>query len=142
MVSGISYMEDETFSNLQELKHLDLHLNSLVELRPEMFSGLESIEYTNLWGNSLTTLSADVFKHLPCPLELRLSNFLVPGSKQNLLTCDSDLCWLKVEELKETITWTSHQYKARCVEGIDWDKWSCQETGATPCFVSWISLLG
>ena len=70
-----------------------------------------------------------MFKHLPRPLELRLSNPRAATVKQNVLNCDSALCWLKKEELDGTIVWTSDEFKPRCADGIEWDIWSCSETG-------------
>ena len=92
-----------------------------------MFSGLNSLKKLQLYRNNLTTLPADVFKHLPRPLEISLydSRYDPVG---NPLQCNADLCWLKKEEMKGTITWLTYSFatfKPRCANGIDWDTWIC-----------------
>ena len=128
-LNSISSIEDRTFSNLKKLRRIDLHYNIIDPLGPEIFYGLESLDYLNLGGNRLTMLVADVFKHLCRPLELRLSNPRASTTKQNVLKCDSRLCWLKKEELEGTIFWTSGEFKPRCADGIQWDTWTCSERG-------------
>ena len=137
-LNSIFHIEDKAFSNLVKLRRLDLHYNSLGSLRPEIFSGLESLKYMHLAGNRLTMLVADVFKHLPRPLELWLSTPRAPPTRQNVLNCDTRLCWVKVEELRKTITWTSDEFKPRCADGIEWDSLNCSETGHMSHYIHFI----
>ena len=115
----VSSIEDNTFANLMRLKELNLAVNRLESLSPGVFCGLESIEIMNLAGNPLTSLPRDVFKHLPRPLSLQLYG--------NRLECDTALCWLKQEELNGTIGLFDSQ--TRCGKEVNWDTWSCSETG-------------
>ena len=93
-----------------------------------MFCGLESLRYMHLGGNRLTALPADLFSDLPRPLELKVSNPRASLASQNVLNCDFKLCWLKLEEMKETIKWTSNDFKPRCADGVEWETWRCEET--------------
>ena len=93
----IQMMQAGAFLGLNQLKNLELGFNGLDNLRAETFIGLNSLERLSLVGNGLTTLDYIGFSGLARPLELLLSH--------NPLRCDSDLCWLKYEEQKQTITW-------------------------------------
>ena len=119
----ISAIEDNTFVILMRLKYLFLGHNHLLSLSPGAFCGLQSIDVLWLQSNRLTSLPEDAFRHLPRPLKLFVSG--------NLLQCDADLCWLKYEELNGTITWIDGVYNSppTCVKAVNWDIWSCNDTG-------------
>ena len=121
------------FSGLDSLSSLNLQNNYLEALTAESFSGLQSLQILLLDGNQLTSLSADVFRHLPRPVRVALHNPNKKSVRDNPLQCDTDLCWLKQEELQGNITWFSQErslpFKPKCVNDIDWDTWSCDNTG-------------
>ena len=127
----INSIEDNTFINLTELESLDLNDNYLTVLNSGMFSGLVSLLLFRLEGNLLTTLSAEVFSDMPRPLTLGLHDAVYPETPDNPLVCDAELCWLKVAEIREKITWFFYgnhpdsPYKPECANGIDWDTWKC-----------------
>ena len=121
----ISEIEPGTFTGLDSLTYLRLWGNSISELEARTFCGLESIEELLLDINVLTSLPQDVFIHLPRPLIL--------GLYRNPLQCDAALCWLRQEELNGTITWyreeNGYTSKPVCANGVNWDNWSCSQTG-------------
>ena len=122
--NNISSIEDNTFVDLKRLKFLDLGSNHLESLSPGTFCGLESIKELRLGDNRLPSLPQDAFIHLPRPLELDLYG--------NQHECDTALCWLRQEELNGTITWYrdfGYTGKPVCVNGVNWDTWSCNQTG-------------
>ena len=93
----IQTIQAGAFLGLNQLKNLELGFNGLDKLRAETFAGLNALERLSLVGNGLTTLDYINFAGIPRPLELLVSH--------NPLRCNSDLCWLKYEEQKRTITW-------------------------------------
>ena len=114
--NGIFLIDDNTFAHMKKLQSLLLHHNDLKTLSPGTFSGLESLEILNLEGNNLTSLPADLFDDQPRPLLLNLYN--------NPPQCDSQLCWLKQEELNGTIIWPWDG--TRCANLIRWYLWRCE----------------
>ena len=123
--NGIFLIDDNTFAHMKKLQSLSLHHNDLTTLSPGTFSGLESLETLNLEGNHLTSLPGDLFNDQPRPLRLNLYNNYI--NHNNILQCDSQLCWLKQEELNGTIIWPgdSYIYGPRCANLIPWDLWRC-----------------
>ena len=121
----ISSIQDNTFVNLRRLEILSLDHNRLESLSPGTFCGLESIKELQLDNNYLTSLPQDVFIHLPRPLTIYLYG--------NQLQCNDALCWLRQEELNGTITLNrdGNRYIGNpvCVNGVNWDTWSCSQTG-------------
>ena len=137
----ISDFEPGTFNELSSLTGLSLSSNNLTTLSPLIFYGLDSLRYLSLYNNWLTRLSADVFKHLPRPLKLGLyyKYYYDQPKHPELLVCDSELCWLKQEEQRGTITWNhwfGTDFFPKCADGLDWGTWNCDETGDVVVF--WI----
>ena len=125
----ISFIQDNTFFTLKNLQKLYLGNNALGTLSHRAFHGLDSLTHLSIYQNYLTTLPADIFNHLPRPLELFLDIADNDLPANNPIECNSELCWLKREELQWTITWLCGIFKPRCANGIDWDTWNCDETG-------------
>ena len=111
--NNISSIEDNTFLNLNKLEALFLLNNNLKTLSSRVFCGLTSLNALHLELNHLSTLPADVFSHLPRPLTLGLI-FHPNDTLYNLLKCDSQLCWLKQEELQGNITWKISFVVSKC----------------------------
>ena len=135
--NNLSSIEDNTFLNLNKLEALFLLNNNLKTLSSSVFCGLTSLNALHLELNHLSTLPADVFSHLPRPLILGLT-FHPNDTLYNLLKCDSQLCWLKQEELQGNITWKTWFVvsKPRCADGTNWDSWTYQDTGGSQNRVS------
>ena len=127
--SDVNFIEENTFSNLKKLEMLRLHGNELESLTPGIFCGLESLKTIYLKNNHLTMLPEAVFSDLPRPLRLVID--------QNPLQCEAELCWLKQKEKQGTITLgiSIIPEKAECVNGTDWNTWSCDETGIVTHFI-------
>ena len=141
--NSISSIQHNAFANLKKLATIKLERNSLETLSARMFSSLESLRSLDLRGNRLTRLTADVFNRQFFSTSHRLTLALgEPSYDQPVdipLKCDAELCWLKKEEERGTITWLSVRYgyrnrqivyyKPRCADGIDWTSWDCNEIG-------------
>ena len=117
----INSIENKTFSNLNKLDILWLSNNSLEMLNHGMFFGLDSLKTLILAKNPLTTLPADVFKHLPRPLTISITELKDNGNPSAFpIQCNSELCWLKQEELQGTIAW--YRTPPVCADRKDWRK--------------------
>ena len=125
----ISEIEPGSFNGLSKLEHLDLKSNKLDELHLGTFCGLYSLRELYLEDNRMKTLPAAIFDHLPHPLQLRLHDHVDHQTPVNPLQCDTNLCWLKLEEHQVTIIWDKSISKTRCTDEIDWDLWICKEGG-------------
>ena len=124
----INTIEANTFANLKRLRTLYLERNDLEILTPGTFFGLDSLETLVLVNNHFKSLSADVFKDLPRPLTLAVTKWIgYDDFVDNPLHCDSEVCWLKQEELRGSVRWLDAE--PVCADGIDWKTWSCNETG-------------
>ena len=133
------------FQGAGSLIWLRLSNNRINTLEDDVFTNLTALKYLRLDGNDLTTLPADVFTHLARPLWLTLYYTFTLTPADNQLQCDAALCWLKQEELNGTVMWpyyydypdpillTGVPYRVyvrpRCVSGIDWNTWVCDEIG-------------
>ena len=108
-------------------------------IHKDMFLGLESLKHSSLSSNQLIALPLDVFDLLPHPLTLRICSTR-NRNPDNTLQCDSELCWLKKEELNGNVTWYVFgiwTFEPKCANGIDWDTWNCEEAGkVTQCCTS------
>ena len=132
-LNSINNIGFNTFVGLDELKILDISENMLNKLEPASFTGLSSLQELHISGNSLTTLDAGLFNELPHPLFVAVSNPVVFEKKDNVLSCSSDLCWLKRKEEAFEIRWYDYRgdvFQPRCVDGTMWNriKWNCTET--------------
>ena len=140
----LSTLRADMFQGLVALRQIWLIGNGLQTLGPHVFSGLVFLDCVNLAGNQLTSLSADVFSHLPRPLTLGLHLGWISIGPENPLKCDADLCWLKREEQQGTIDWFSIgsflSFEPRCAHEVDWNSWTCAQSGNTLIFVSSILL--
>ena len=157
----ISEIEAGAFNGLLEVKTLWLHINLLKKLTPNMFTGLSKCTELSLYSNNisridvqafhglrnlkklwlntnlLTGISPKLFVNLPRPLELSLG-FPHNNNPDNQFFCDYQLCWLKKEEERKTITWYRYGnklYTPECTNGVDWDTWNCSVPGKT-CNIS------
>ena len=155
--NGISEIDPGSFNGLGNLKSLHLCFNLLTALNAGMFQGLRdlkllvlelnrisviddsafihtnSINELHLGNNKLTHLSEEAFSHLSRPLKLRLHKGWIFRRTLNQLQCDSDLCWLRLEELQGNITWLYDwpytSFPPTCANGINWPTWRCTKTG-------------
>ena len=130
--SHIDTIENGSFSDLGNLRQLDLRTNKLADLSAEKFFGLRSLRILQLVSNHFTTLDSNVFIHLPRPLEVQLTEISDPRAL--LLYCDSRLCWLKEEEESGTIilyrTYGYHPIpQPVCMDGSEWATLDCNITG-------------
>ena len=120
----ISEVEPGAFIGLSSVTGSTFSYNRIRKVEPDTFRRLESLLELNLTDNPLTTLPAGVFNYLHRPQVLSL------GSLK--LLCNADLCWLKQEELQESIIWGYRDgitHCPKCRGGIDWDTWVCTEKG-------------
>ena len=147
--NSISSIQYNAFTNLKKLTTIKLERNALETLSAGTFSSLEFLRSLDLRGNRLTRLTADVFNRQFFSTNRRLTLALgEPSYDQPVdipLKCDAELCWLKKEEEKRTITWLSAAryaiYKPRCADGIDWTDWDCSEIGNVSHIISFILLV-
>ena len=129
------------FQGLRDLKLLSLSGNRLSLIDDNSFTDINSIHELNLGANNLTHLSGETFSHLPRPIKLNLGGENYYSQRKNPLHCDSDLCWLRLEELQGSITWSSYNLTWQsfdwdyisppptCANEINWRTWSCMKTG-------------
>ena len=138
--NGVTSLTAETLQGLIHVTTLKLHRNELESLNSDTFSGLNSLEELHLYGNfRFTSLPAHLFNLLPRPLKLALQEPSYDQPKDIALQCDVELCWLKQEELQETVKWWSTYinnfgsfvFKPRCSNEIDWDTWECDGAGSS-----------
>ncbi len=128
----ISVIEDMAFENMAWLEHLKLEENKLTCLTPDTFTGLTTLHTLGLHDNPLSVIVADTFSSMSTPLTLSLSD---PRLSTSVLKCNSDLCWLKQEELEGNIKWYKdpfQQYlvfKPRCAGWVNWKTWRCSPQG-------------
>uniref|UniRef100_A0A8C9QN30 Toll-like receptor 2 n=1 Tax=Spermophilus dauricus TaxID=99837 RepID=A0A8C9QN30_SPEDA len=73
--NGISTIQEDAFSSLSHLEHLDLSDNQLSNLSSSWFRPLSSLKILNLLGNPYKTLGeTSLFSHLPNLRILRVGN--------------------------------------------------------------------
>ena len=129
----ISTIGDEMFRELLCLGILDLSQNQLTRIRRKTFSGIRRRRLTlHLQENKILTLAPEMFSDIPRPLSLSLGKpiEMYYDSRDDHLTCDSRLCWLKKEDKARTIKWgLIGDHKPRCENNIDWETWQCTTEG-------------
>ena len=104
----IATIEDELFSELLWLVILDLSQNQLTKIRRKTFSGIRRRRLLlYLQENKIKTLGPEMFSDIPPPFALGLGKpiEMYYDSRDDHLTCDSRLCWLKKEDKARTIKW-------------------------------------
>uniref|UniRef100_A0A8C3WRB0 Toll-like receptor 2 n=1 Tax=Catagonus wagneri TaxID=51154 RepID=A0A8C3WRB0_9CETA len=73
--NGLHTVEEDSFSSLGSLEHLDLSCNRLANLSPSWFRSLSALKFLNLLGNPYTTLGeTPLFSHLPNLRILKVGN--------------------------------------------------------------------
>ena len=133
----VSSIEDEIFGEFLWLSILDLSQNQLTRIRRKTFSGIRRhrlILY--LQENKIKTLAPEMFSDIPRPFSLGLGKpiEMYYDSQDDHLTCDSRLCWLKIEAKNRTIKWGYiGDHKPRCENNIDWKTWQCTTKGEVYC---------
>ena len=133
----IATIEDEIFSEMFRLDILDLSQNQLTRIRRKTFSGIKRFRLAlYLQENKIKTLAPEMFSDIPRPFALGLGKpiEMYYDSRDDHLTCDSRLCWLKKEDKARTIKWGPiGQHKPRCENNIDWETWQCTPKGEVYC---------
>ena len=61
---GLTDIEDDSFTDMPNLKKLHLEHNDLTELRSAMFSGMSSLIYLNLASNNIKAIGQDTLENL------------------------------------------------------------------------------
>ena len=140
----ITKIEDELFSELLMLGILDLSQNQMTRIRRKTFAGIR-ITHLRLYlqENKIKTLAPEMFSDIPRPFALGLGKpiEMYYDSRDDHLTCDSRLCWLKKEAKNRTIKWgPTDQHKPRCENNIDWETWQCTTKGEVYCIFLELSM--
>ncbi len=118
----ISSVEKGSFVGLTDLQNLFLDWNPIVHISEGSFDSLHSIRMIGLKNILLTSLHPNLFVNLPRhPMNLALSG------PSNNWKCSS-LCWLKFEEIHQTVVWDSGDFPT-CGDGEDWKFLVCGDPG-------------
>ncbi len=118
----ISSVEKVSFIGLRQLHQLYLDGNPISHISEGSFDNLYSIRMIGLKNTPLQTLHPNLFVNLPrYPLQLGLSG---PGNKW---LCKS-LCWLKLEEIHNTVVWENLEIPI-CLDGGNWSSLQCGDPG-------------
>ena len=72
MSVNINRLDDDMFSNLKNLKNLDLSENALEDLNPQSFFGLRNLKGLNLSENKLSKFDVRILDNLPRIKEINL----------------------------------------------------------------------
>ena len=133
----ITKIEDELFSELLMLGILDLSQNQMTRIRRKTFAGIR-ITHLRLYlqENKIKTLAPEMFSDIPRPFALGLGKpiKMYYDSRDDHLTCDSRLCWLKKEDKARTIKGdVIGEHKPRCENNVDWETWQCTTKGEVYC---------
>ncbi len=118
------------FSHLHDCQILSLVGNLIITIEIGAFNGLYSLKELGLAENDIDTLDPQLLRNLPRPLTLELS---YPNSfVDRPWRCDT-LCWLKLEEQRGTVNWTSFEDETNhpeCRRPLYWDTLECTAQGS------------
>ena len=119
----ISDIEPGAFEGIPSLTWLVLDNNNLGNITAGMFRGLTALEELSLVSNNLVSIDFSVLADLPRPLQLCICHLWSPVT----LLCNSDLCWLKQEEMTGSVKWCD-DCAPLCAGAVTWKTWTCAST--------------